>query len=239
MLALGYEPDPLDDDLVFGEIFAGKAWVARGAGVLVPEIGGAGDGAGEEAATEGAIGDEAYAKFADCREDLGFDVALPEGVLGLEGSDGVDGVGAADRGDGGFGEAEVADLSGMDEFGHGTYGVFDGGGGVDSVLVVEIDVVEVEALEGGVAGGFDVLRPAAEAPIAWVIFPAEVPELGGEEDLVAAGADGLADEFLVVAHAVDISGIKKVDTEIEGSEEGGYGLLVLALAVELAHAHAA
>ena len=87
-------------------------------------------------------------------------MTLPKGVLGLKGGDGVDLVGAADGGGRGFGEAEVFDLAGLDELGHGADGVFDGGVGIDAMLVVEVDVVEAKALEAGVAGLVDVLRLA-------------------------------------------------------------------------------
>ena len=49
----------------------------------------------------------------------------------------------------------------------------------------------------------------------------------------------LPTRIFVVAEAVDVGGVKEVDAEIERAEDGGGGLLVVALAVELAHTHAA
>ena len=105
------------------------------------------DFACEEAFAEGAVGDEADAELFEGRDDLGFGAAPPEGVLVLEGGDGLDGVGAADGLDAGFGEAEVLDLAFGDELLDGAGDVFDGDLGVDAVLVEEIDVVGLEALE--------------------------------------------------------------------------------------------
>ena len=56
-----------------------------------------------------------------------------------------------------LGQAEVADLPGRDELGHGADGLLDRDGLVDAVLVVEVDVVDAEPLQAGVAGGPDVL----------------------------------------------------------------------------------
>ena len=52
----------------------------------------------------------------------------------------------------GLGEAQVADLARLDELRHGADGLLDRDRRVDAVLVVEVDVVDAEALQGGVAG---------------------------------------------------------------------------------------
>jgi hypothetical protein len=70
----------------------------------------------------------------------------------------VDGVGAADRGGAGLGQAEVADLALGEQFGDGADGVLDRRARVDPVLVVQVDVVGAEALEGSLDGGADVPR---------------------------------------------------------------------------------
>ena len=58
---------------------------------------------------------------------------------------------------------EVADLAGLDELGHRADGLLDRDVLVDAVLVVEVDVVDAEALQRGVAGLPDVLRRAVDA----------------------------------------------------------------------------
>ena len=139
---------------------------------------------GEESAAEGAVGNEGDAEFAGCGEELGFGIAGPEGVFGLEGCDGVYGVGATDGGGGGFGESEETDLAGGDEVGHGADGFFDGSVGVDAVLVVEVDDIDAETEEAGVACGTDVFGAAVDTEVVSV-GGADVAEFGGEEDLAA------------------------------------------------------
>jgi hypothetical protein len=90
----------------------------------------------------------------------------------------------------------VADLAGGDEPGHGSHGLLDGHGAVHAVLVVEVDVVHAQALEGGVAGGADVVRPTVDADPA-PVGETLVAELRGELDLVAAAGHGPAHELLV------------------------------------------
>ena len=46
--------------------------------------------------------------------------------------------------------AEEADLSLPDQFGHGADRLLDGHGGIDAVLVVEVEVLDAEPLEGAV-----------------------------------------------------------------------------------------
>ena len=59
----------------------------------------------------------------------------------------MDGLRAADGFDTYFGEADVADVSGFDEVGDGSDGVFDGDFGVEARGAVDVDVIDPEALE--------------------------------------------------------------------------------------------
>jgi hypothetical protein len=54
---------------------------------------------------------------------------------------------APDRLRAGLGQADVAHLAGLDELRHRSHGVLDRGLRVDAVLVVEVDVIDAEALE--------------------------------------------------------------------------------------------
>jgi hypothetical protein len=72
----------------------------------------------------------------------------------------MDGVGSADCVRSCFGEANVADLAFRDQLGQSTDGVFDRGVRVDTVLVVQVDVVCPEAPEGTV-DGYGAIRGAA------------------------------------------------------------------------------
>jgi hypothetical protein len=106
------------------------------------------------------------------------------------------------------------------------------------VLVVEVDVLDAEALQAGVAGRADVLGAAVDADPGPVGEPL-VAELGGQLHLVSAAGDGLADELLVGERPVHVGGVEEGDSEIEGAVDGVDALLLVGRAVELAHPHAA
>ena len=91
--------------------------------------------------------------------------------------------GAAERVGAALAEAEVFDLASLLKLGHHADSLLDGDVGVDAVAVVEVDVVDAEALEGFVAGFADVVGVVAD--FAAAIRRDEVGELGGEEDVVA------------------------------------------------------
>ena len=138
-----------------------------------------------------------------------LDVPLPQRVLGLQRGDRMDGVRAANRRRRRLGQSEVAHLAGLHELGHRADGLLDRRLRVDAVLVVEVDVVDAQALQRGVAGRAHVLRLAADLPEARIFFLADVGELRGEKDLVAPARDGLADQLFVVADAVDVGGVEE------------------------------
>jgi hypothetical protein len=148
--------------------------------------------------------------------------------------------GAAKSSGGGFGHAEIFYFSGFDQIGHGADGFFDRGFGVDAVLVVEIDYVDAEAFQAGVATFFDVGRVAADAE-EFAVWAADVGEFGGKDDFAAAVADGFADEELVFADAVHVGGVEEIAAEVEVAVDDAdrFGVVHLGGVVEFAHSHAA
>ena len=151
-----------------------------------PEVGGAeasgiGDGAGQEAAAERAVGDEADVELGAQVEQRVLRVPRPQGVLGLQRRQRMDGVCAADGGGDRLADSESADLALGDQPGHGAHGVLDRHRRVDSMDVVEVDDVHPEAAQARLARLRHVLGPAigrrrpARRP--------DVAELGGQHDL--------------------------------------------------------
>src|SRR5262245_2553885 len=59
---------------------------------------------------------------------------------------------ASDRIGRGFGQAKVADLADLNQLGHGTNGILNGRTGINSVLIVEIDHVDLQPAQGCLAG---------------------------------------------------------------------------------------
>jgi hypothetical protein len=137
-----------------------------------------------------------------------------------------------------LGEAEVGDLAGGDEFLHGTGDFLDRHVGVDAVLVEQVDGLHVQPAQGVLDRRLDVLGPAVQPG-----RPAAVegePELGGDDDLLAHGSQGLADELLVGERAVHLGGVEEGDAEVDGgANERDALLLVDGWAVAVAESHAA
>jgi hypothetical protein len=196
--------DLVDDGEVALEVLPGEAGVGL-APVVVGDVAGGADLAGEEAVAERGVGDEADAQPAQQREQFGLGVAGPQRVLGLQRGERVDGVGAADCAGAGLGQADVADLAFGDQFGQGAGGLLDGGVRVDPVLVVQVDVVGAEPPEEALGCGADVGRLLSVTP--GPPPEGDESELGGHHDLVAAALYGLSDEFLAVERAVGLGGV--------------------------------
>src|SRR2546422_459018 len=132
----------------------------------------------------------------------------------------------------------MAHLPGLHQLAHRADCVLDGDLGVDTVLVVEVDVVDSEPPQRSVARLAHVFRLAAHAEEGPVLA-ADVPELGRDHHLVAAAANRLSHEFLVAEGAVHIGGVEEVDPQLDRAVDGRDRLLVVAASVELAHPHAA
>ena len=104
------------------------------------------------------------------------------------------------------------------------------------MLVVEVDVVDAEPLQRGVARLLHVLRVAAH--LARAVVVADVAELRREDDLFAAVADRLTDELLVRAAAVHVGRVEEVDPELESALDRRDRLALVGRSVELRHPHA-
>src|SRR5512135_3387715 len=116
--------------------------------------------AGEEAAAKRAVRDEADAQFPDGREQLVLRDAAPQRILGLQGGNRVYRVRPADGRGHRLGQAEVTHLPLPYQFRHGTDGLFNGDVRIDTVLVVEVDVVDPQPSERAVAGLAHMFRAA-------------------------------------------------------------------------------
>src|ERR1051326_1637062 len=130
----------------------------------------------------------------------------------------MDGVRAADGGDGRLREAEVPNLSRLHEIRHRLDRVFDRRRGIDAMLIVEIDRLDAEPREAGVARGAHILRLAADAEPA-AVLAAENSELRRDDDSLSPSFQRLRDELFVPADAVHVRGVEKRDAELEGALE--------------------
>ena len=143
---------------------------------------------------------------------VAFQASFDERVFGLDGGDRLNRVRAANGLRARLREAEVQDLSGLDQILDRAGHVLDRHGEIDPVLVVEIDAVGLETLQRFLDDLPDTLRSAVQ-PVRAVDLEAE---LGGDGDLVADRREGLADQFLVDVGAVDFRGVEERDASLVG-----------------------
>src|SRR5581483_7759258 len=192
----------------------------------------------EEPATERTVGDERDPELAAQREQFVFRIAAPHRVLGLQRRDRMHRRRAPDRRRSRLRQAEETNLAGAHEIRHRADRLFDRDVRVDAVLVIEIDRVDLQALQRRVARLADVLRRSVDAE-ELALLAAHVPELRRDDDGVAAAADRAADEPLVRERTVHVGRVEKVDPEIDRAMDRRDRFLVVAAGVELRHPHAA
>src|SRR5580692_12862632 len=132
-------------------------------------------------------------------------------------------------------------LAGLDEIFHCAGNVFDWNFEIDAMLVVEIDMVGLQALERFVADLLDVIGMAVErAPLSTVVRIRLPAELGGNHDFVAERSEAFADEFFVDERAIHLGGVEESDAAIDASmKKLDHLLLVFRWTEAKAHAHGA
>src|SRR6266545_40286 len=193
---------------------------------------------GEESTAQGAEGDEPDAEFSHRGQDLPFRVTRPERILGLESRDWMDRVRSPDRLRRSLREAEISNLALVNEIGHRADRLLDRRPRVDSVEIVEVDVVDAEPLERCLARPPDMCRAAVYASVAWFIGANEA-EFRGQYDILAAARDRPADELLVGEGTIHIGGIEEVHSELQRAMDRLDRLDLVGLSVDFRHAHAA
>ncbi len=202
------------------------------------EVAGGGDGPGQHAPAERRIGHEADAQLAADRQDVVLHEAAPQRIFGLQGRDRMHLVGPADGVDAGLRQAEEARLALLHQPLHGPDGVLDGHVRIDPVLVVEVDGLDPQPPEAGLAGFLDIFRTAVDAELA--VGRALVAELGGDHRLVpVAVGQRPAEQLLVGAQAIHVGGVQEVGAPIQRLAHGGDGFGLVDGPVERSHGHAA
>jgi hypothetical protein len=83
------------------------------------------------------------------------------------------------------------------------------------MLIVEIDVIHAETPEGSVTGGAHMVRASADTDEAAVLTP-QKGELGGQDHLVPAAAEGASHEFLIRVRTVHVGGVEEGQAQSDG-----------------------
>src|SRR5437870_2835721 len=133
---------------------------------------------------------------------------------------------------------KIAHLAFGPEPRHRAASLVDGHAPVNAVLVVEVDGIDSEPLQAGLAGLPDVFRSAVDSDES-ALGVAHVTELGRQDDFLAAAADRLADQLFVAAPAVNIGRIQEIHAQVQSSVDDLDRLLIDSMPVEFRHAHAA
>lgn len=100
-------------------------------------------------------------------------------------------------------------------------------------------MVHAQALERTLDRGPDVVGVTVDAPGGGVRRVHDDPELGGQDYLVAAPGQRLADHPLAGVGSVDVGRIEHGDPEFEGAADDLIGIGAVETAVDGAEAHAA
>ena len=120
----------------------------------------------------------------------------------------------------GLRQAEMAHLALLDQPRHRAHRVLHRHLGIDPVQVIEVDDVGAEPFQAALAGHRHVVRPGVGAA-ALALRPADVAELAADEGVVPPPLQCLRQQFLVMAVAIGVRAVEKIDAEIEGAADRG------------------
>ncbi|MCY1238681.1 hypothetical protein D9M72_514330 [compost metagenome] len=151
----------------------------------------------------------------------------------------MDGGGATDGLGPNLGEADMADISSLHHVGDRTNGIFDRNVGIEPGGTIDVDMIDAKPLQRVGEKVANRLRPAIIAsPVAGSVT--QCAELHTQQRLVAPTAlQRLADQHLVVAHTIEVTGIEQRDAGLQRGVDGGDAFGTVGRAVHAGHAHAA
>src|SRR5262245_11116233 len=158
----------------------------------------------EEALAQRAVGNEADSEFLECRQYFRFRASRPQRVFALNCGDRLDRVCATNRLRSCFREAEVFHLAFLNQFLHGSRHVFNRHVRVNTVLIEQINGLDLESLETAFGDLLDVLWPTVQPhPTGLSVGLKFESELRGYHHSPTEGGEGFAYEFFVCERAVN------------------------------------
>src|SRR5258706_12342132 len=83
------------------------------------------------------------------------------------------------------------------------------------MLVVEVDRIDAEALQAGVAGGTHIRGASVEAARVRIGLAAHDAKFCGEKNFVSKAANRRANQNLVIAGPVNVRGIEEGDAQFD------------------------
>ena len=166
-----------------------------------------------------------------------LNIARPQRVLGLQGGDRMGRMAPPERLRRRFGHAEMPHLALLDQPGHGPDRLLDRHRRVDPVLVVQIDHIDLQALQTRFASLLHIFGPAIDRRLA--VGAAHIAELRCDDVLVPLALDGAGQQRLVLAGAIEVRAIEMADANLRRPVQRGDRLLLGPWCVEPRHHHAA
>jgi len=107
----------------------------------------------------------------------------------------MDAVGTLDGTGRSFRQSDIADLAVADQVCKGTYRLLNRCLGIDSVLVIEVNMLHTQSLQAALDCLPNVPRAAVDSSDVWIGRIAHYTKLGGEEHLIALCLNRPPDEF--------------------------------------------
>src|SRR5205823_11512212 len=114
--------------------------------------------AGQETASQRAVGDEADSQFTAGVEDLVFWIASPQRIFCLQCCDGMNFRGTSQRLRTGLRQTDVTNLAVFYQLSHRSNRLFNGRVGIYPVLIIQIDSLDPEAAQAALTGGTNIIR---------------------------------------------------------------------------------
>jgi hypothetical protein len=146
--------------------------------------------------------------------------------------------GAADRLGADLGQADVPHVPRLHELADRADGLLDRHLGVQARRAIDVDVLDAQPVQAVRERGLDRGRARVIAEPG-AVRPSLGPELDAQQEVLPrAAADRLADQHLVVAHAVEVAGVEERDPGVERGVDRGDALAPLGRPVHARHAHA-
>ena len=202
------------------------------------KIGGCLDLPRQKTATQRTIRHKPHAQIPACLEYPALRIARPQRVFRLNRRDRMHRVGALQCRRAHFAQTKIFHFARRDQFGHRPHRFFNRRGGVDAMLIVEIDHIDIQPFETRLAGRSHIFRPAVDPALQRFVRVAHESELRRQHHLFPTTGDRTADKLLIRPRPVHIGGIQKVQPPIQSMMDRCDRFRIIARAIEIAHAHA-
>ncbi len=136
-------------------------------------------------------------------------------------------------------QTDVADITSLHHIGDGSHGLLDRDVWIEPGGPIDVDVIDAEAVERIGQEGFHRCGPGVipDPAAGRITLRAELD--ADERPAPLVGTQSFRNQKLVVTHPVEVAGIQKSDTGVEGRVDRRDTLGAIRGAVHAGHAHAA